>query len=314
MTDVARFGGLVILAVIAVFAAPSNARAQTVISGGTYTSNVTWTPSGSPYVLTGGLTIAQGATLTVQAGTVVKISGLIELTVNGQLSVVGTAESPVIFTSIQDDSDGVDSGGDGPTVGAPGQWYFIGINGAASYPSSFDYAEIRYGGWGSADNGYGAVKVTSGTVAITHSRLHHNQRSGVYVYGSSSEAVISKTRLDHNGNGASTIDGTLTIDNSVVDHNSDAGLYYSLSTQPPKQSVTLASRVADNGSVGVWMNVPSTVSGSRAPIAHRSNIFRNGTPDQSGAYPVQLYFAQFSSRTDITGRITTGVRGAQATQ
>jgi len=281
--------------------APAFASAQTIVPGGTvYSTNVTWTASGSPYVIAGNLRVAQGATLTIQPGVVVKMGSTFTMvTINGQLVAQGAVDNPIVITSVQDDSaDGVDSGGDGASAGAPGQWYSIRIDAAASYASSFDHVDVRYGAYGSADYGYGALNVSAGTATISNSRFHHNQRSGIYVYGSS-EAVISKTRLDHNANGASAIGGTVSISNSVIDHNSNTGVYYNFATTPPTQSVTLASRIADNGVRGVWFNVASSVPGSKAPIAHRSNIFRNGAANQNGIYPVQLYVLQSGARTDV---------------
>ena len=293
-----RFALLSFVALVSVVA-PSPASAQTVVPNGTvYNSNVTWAASGSPYVI-GSMRVAAGATLTIDPGVVVKMNGQSTmLTVHGTLAVHGTASNPVVITSVQDDSaDGVDSGGDGATSGAPAQWYSIRIDAPGSYPSSFDYADVRYGAYGSVDYGYGALNVSTGTATVTHSRFHHNQRSGVYVFGSA-EADVSKSRLDHNANGASAVGGVLNVSNTVIDHNTNTGVYYNLATTPPAQSVTLASRIADNGVRGVWFNVANSIPGDKAPIAHRSNIFRNGTPDANGVYPLQLN-VQGPARTDV---------------
>src|SRR6266508_3914932 len=279
--------------------APGRASAQTVIAAGTvYTSNVTWTANGSPYVVMGNLRVNAGAALTIQAGVVVKINGTLPLiTINGQLVASGTSQSPVVITSIQDDA--VDSGGDGSSTGQPGQWYGIRFDASGSYPSTLDYVDVRYGGFGSADNAYGALTVVSGTHAVTKSRIHHNHRSGIYVNGTAAEISVTKTRLDHNGNGVTANGGTASISNSVVDHNSSNGIYFNLPLAPPSQSVIFRSRIADNGVRGIWYNVVAAVPAAKAPVAHKSNIFRNGVLDQSGNWPVQLYVLQGASRTDV---------------
>jgi hypothetical protein len=129
---------------------PDPAGAATQVPGGTYNVNTTWTPAGSPYILNGSLSVAAGATLTIQPGVVVKLNGAYRmLTVNGRLVAEGTAESPILFTSAQDDAPeaGGDTNGDGnATLPGPGQWYQIGIR---STGSSFKHAEIRYGATGS---------------------------------------------------------------------------------------------------------------------------------------------------------------------
>ena len=38
--------------------------------GGTITTNTTWTPAGSPYIMTGSVTVTQGINLTIEPGVV----------------------------------------------------------------------------------------------------------------------------------------------------------------------------------------------------------------------------------------------------
>jgi len=73
---------------------------------GTIYRDTEWSPYFKAYVVQGSLTIAKGAKLTINPGTVVKFSSASRLTVNGTLSAEGTAESPLIFTSLKDDSYG----------------------------------------------------------------------------------------------------------------------------------------------------------------------------------------------------------------
>ena len=87
---------------------------QTVLGGVTILGNTVWEKAGSPYLITGDVTVKEGVTLTVQAG--VKVIFLTdsdstvggdtpydsELRVNGILSVVGTEAEPVLFTSSEE--------------------------------------------------------------------------------------------------------------------------------------------------------------------------------------------------------------------
>jgi hypothetical protein len=113
------------LAVGASWAEP--AAAATQIGTTTYSVDTSWTAAGSPYVLNGNVTVAAGATLTVEPGVVVKFNGTTRsLIVNGALSAVGTPSNRIVFTSYQDDSAGGDTNGDGSaTTGAAGQWLHI---------------------------------------------------------------------------------------------------------------------------------------------------------------------------------------------
>src|SRR3989344_6666168 len=84
---------------------PTSTQASTSISD-TISSNTTWTLSGSPYILERTIYVDAGATLTIEAGVVVKgrNGGAGYLVVNGALSAIGTSDSKIIFTSLLDDA------------------------------------------------------------------------------------------------------------------------------------------------------------------------------------------------------------------
>jgi parallel beta-helix repeat protein len=63
---------------------------------GIITSDTTWTKANSPYTLTGPVSVNQGVTLTIEAGTIVNIDTYC-LQVNGTLQVLGSQNSPVQF-------------------------------------------------------------------------------------------------------------------------------------------------------------------------------------------------------------------------
>ena len=87
-------------------------------------------------------TVEQGVTLTVDPGSVVKMSG--NLTIRGALQVNGAEASRVIFTSRYDDSVGGDTNSDaGATGPAPGDWGAI-YFGPTSGTSLIEYATIKF--------------------------------------------------------------------------------------------------------------------------------------------------------------------------
>ena len=136
--------------------------AKTVVGGRTLIGDTIWGASGSPYLVTGDVTVDTGVTLVIQAG--VKVLFLAnsddqssgqrlsdsELLVKGTLSAVGTAEAPVVLSS----SNAVASAGD---------WGGIYLEQNANL--TLTYAHLSYTGYGinSVDN----IK----SVGITHSRL-----------------------------------------------------------------------------------------------------------------------------------------------
>jgi hypothetical protein len=64
---------------------------------GTLAANTTWTAAGSPYRLRGNLTVPQGVSLTIGAGTVVLADAGASILVNGVLQAQGTEAQPVLF-------------------------------------------------------------------------------------------------------------------------------------------------------------------------------------------------------------------------
>ncbi len=262
---------------------PWSARAATHIGTTTYSSNTTWTAANSPYILDGNVTVASGATLTVDPGVVVKFNGTTrQLSVSGTLAAVGTSGSHIVFTSYQDDSAGGDSNGDGSaTTGAPGQWNMVEVKSGSTF-SHLQYVDVRFGALGSADQNYGALKVTaSGTsVTVEDSTFTQNQRSGILVGTGSSTAtagvIVRRTTISNNGNGISSNMGWMTVeDNSSIHDNSSDGLWFNLtSAYSGQQSVVEGSESRDNNR-GVYMQVDPSLAASKWPRGAHNNIFDN---------------------------------------
>jgi hypothetical protein len=135
---------------------------------GLVSSNTTWSLANSPYdVCAAGVTVASGATLTVDPGVTVQFEAGVgdKLIVQGTLIADGTALLPITFTAV---------------VTTPGSWRGISADGTVNTPAvvNLDHVTLEYGG----DNGsYGAqVYADHAVVTITHGLLRYGAGNGLY--------------------------------------------------------------------------------------------------------------------------------------
>jgi hypothetical protein len=108
------------------------------------------------YLLSGELSVALPDTITIEAGAVVKGLPAGRLLVVGRMDVTGTSQDPVVFTSVNDDSAGGDTRGDGNNpAAAPGDWIGITAYGLSGNPGrlEMDDAAVRYAGGGTPQCG-----------------------------------------------------------------------------------------------------------------------------------------------------------------
>ncbi|MBL9129127.1 MAG: right-handed parallel beta-helix repeat-containing protein, partial [Verrucomicrobiales bacterium] len=129
-----------------------NANNAIYIGSGQIQGDRTWDYGPLPLWIGGNLRLATDAKLTVAPGTVVKMSDGAWVALNGNLQALGTAERPIVWTSIHDDAAGGDSNGNGsastPIRGSWQAFYFE--NGSS--PSVLDHVVIRYPGQTSPNN------------------------------------------------------------------------------------------------------------------------------------------------------------------
>jgi hypothetical protein len=116
-----------------------------------------------------GLDVPSGVTLTVAAGAVVKATGDDEyfparVTVEGTLDVAGTGSAPVVFTSVNDNSVGGDTGSGSP---AAADWSGISVNGGSI---DIEYATLEYAATAVSFSGtsglLSAVTIANSTQAV----------------------------------------------------------------------------------------------------------------------------------------------------
>ncbi|HEY9062580.1 MAG TPA: right-handed parallel beta-helix repeat-containing protein, partial [Pseudobacteroides sp.] len=189
-------------------------------ASGTINQNTTWTAANSPYILQGSITISAGVTLTVEPGVVIKSNNNRHtISVQGKLNAIGTAESPIVFTSMKDSA----YGGSGVTGSSSDYWDGISISGTGELVG--DYVKIRYGAAYSNNNS--ALNV-SGKLTLTNSEIANSYCYGVY-FNPTTDVSIKHSRIENSKQTGiyvyNTTTGAMTIENNTITGNGSSAIY-----------------------------------------------------------------------------------------
>jgi hypothetical protein len=173
---------------LALCSATGNAWNGIYQQGGAIDDARTWYRS-IPYVLAETLSVTQAGQLTLQPGAVVKSHPGIGIYCLGNLQAVSEdPATPIVFTSVRDDSAGGDTNNDGSaTSPAPAGWRELLIHGPASSASRLKNCAVRYAG----DNGYtsnggfwhyayGNLLLSSTSASVEQCVLSNSGNVGIY--------------------------------------------------------------------------------------------------------------------------------------
>lgn len=134
-----------IIILLGVFSFTTKVFASTVVTTDIAT-DTTWNLAGSPYIIQNDIHVVPTATLTINPGVVVKLSQDDLFWIDGKLLAEGTVDNKIVFTSIDDDAYGGDTG-DGNLYTAIRGWSALLFTQTAT-PSTLKYIIIRYSGGG----------------------------------------------------------------------------------------------------------------------------------------------------------------------
>ena len=220
----------------------TNPEVVNVGSGGTeeITTNTTWT-NDKIWLMSGKVVVTDGATLTIESGTIVKAAGgqasnatVLVIAKGGKINAVGTAEKPIIFTDFQDQLTYAHNGvSPNRQLGDRGKWGCVIILGKATVGEdggeddiegiSADLDFTKYGGSDDADNS-GTLKY----VSIRHTGTQvggGDELQGLTMGGVGSGTTIDNIELlGSNDDGIEIFGGSVNVSNLLVYGHKDDGI------------------------------------------------------------------------------------------
>ncbi|MCA9195461.1 MAG: hypothetical protein KDB03_27005, partial [Planctomycetales bacterium] len=131
------------------------------------------------YYVAGDITVQSGQTLTIAPGVKVKFNEDASLLVDATLRVLGTADSPVYFTSYRDDLIGGDTNNDGSSTPVTGDWGRVQFNNASNDDSLIEHLELRYSG--EDYYGYGAIRLDNASPTLRNLTFVKNRINGIEI-------------------------------------------------------------------------------------------------------------------------------------
>ena len=161
-------------------------------------------------------------TLTIQPGTIIKFTSNYHMVVDksGTVMAQGTAEKPIVFTSIKDDSYGGDCNKDGAaSQPSPGDWQNISVT---SNGNIFSYCKFMYGGGSSY---FSTLEITGGNATITHCTFTKNKGgkagsiySGALDAGNAGDQTLIQHNVFYNNNLPLSLSSVISLDNTNLFH------------------------------------------------------------------------------------------------
>ncbi|MDR9410738.1 MAG: hypothetical protein RI573_17980 [Balneolaceae bacterium] len=288
--------------------------ASEVLVSANITSDTTW-ETGKTYILGGRIAVEAGATLTIQGGVIVKgeagtgaNSTALLVARDATLNANGTADAPIIFTSVADEitPDDVASGNFGsPNLDPDIQGLWGGVIVLGNAPISASTSPTQIEGIPTSDtNGlYGGDDPEDSSGSITYISIRHggsnigegNEINGLTLGGVGTGTVVENVEIVANqDDGVEWFGGTVNVTNVLVWNNGDDGLD---TDQAWAGSVTNSVLVNPEGSLfeldgpeGSYTSTGHTISNVTAYSGPDTGAFLIDTDDNTDVFVDNVLF------------------------
>jgi hypothetical protein len=260
------------------FAAPAGA---TAVSG-TLPGNTTWDAAGSPYVLSGDVTVPAGVTLSIGPGAQV-VNHLGRVRVFGRLLAVGTPASPITITT-EDGGTGLEANGSAQTRVEQVTFSGTTTNALQTTASTVTIDDSRFAGYSTT----GVIADGAGSLAVSDSRFDGaasgGNAYGVQVTGAATPVTIDRSTFVRHYRGLDFQDGgpSLAVRDNIFQANY-VGIFLASQQPTPRTYVVDRNAIARN-TIGVTTRIwVATGFGARdnsiIDNAQRSWVAVQGTGD-----------------------------------
>jgi hypothetical protein len=211
-----------------------------VVVNGTIDSDETWT-SDNIYELAGRVIVLDGATLTIEPGTIIKgregngiAASALMIARGGKIHAVGTADEPIIMTSVLDDIMPGEISGTTLTEADKGKWGGLVVLGKA--PISFSgalEAQIEGVPAGETLGLYGGTVADDNSGSIRFVSIRHggteisggSEINGLTLGGVGSATTVSDIEIFANvDDGIELFGGSVNVSNILVSYQGDDGV------------------------------------------------------------------------------------------
>jgi len=215
------------------FCVPDTDQADVITKTGLIITNETWTAD-NIYQLQGKTVVSEGATLTIEPGTIIKgmegtgtLASALIVARGAKINAVGTEDNPIIFTSVLDNIEKGQQAGTNLDETQNGLWGGLIILGYAPCSFEADVNEFQIEGIPANESYglYGGNNPTDNSGAITYVSIRHggaliggnNEINGLTLGGVGSGTLIENIEVIANqDDGIEFFGGTVNVSNALV--------------------------------------------------------------------------------------------------